>query len=146
VAASGVGDAAAGRQVFRKCQACHSLEPGKNSLGPSLANVVGRKSGETADFNYSPAMKGANVVWNAATLDMPFPGNGDRLPRSAAGPRWRLPGGLPPQLIYRCASCGHEMWLTSAASVHQRPPVQQPEVQQAQQQQQPQPDKDDSSS
>src|SRR5262249_54451556 len=25
-----VGDAAAGRQVFRKCQACHSLEPAKN--------------------------------------------------------------------------------------------------------------------
>ena len=87
-AASGAGDAAAGRQAFRKCQACHSLEPGKNSLGPSLAGVVGKKSGEAADFNYSPAMKGANVVWNAATLDtylldpqklfpqnrMPFPG------------------------------------------------------------------------
>ena len=27
------GDVAAGKLVFRKCQACHSLEPGKNGLG-----------------------------------------------------------------------------------------------------------------
>ena len=33
------GDVAAGKLVFRKCQACHSLEPGKNGLGPSLAGV-----------------------------------------------------------------------------------------------------------
>jgi nitrite reductase (NO-forming) len=39
------GDAVAGRQVFKKCQACHSLEPGKTILGPSLAGIVGRKSG-----------------------------------------------------------------------------------------------------
>ena len=37
------GDPVAGRLVFRKCQACHSLEPGKNILGPSLAGIVGRK-------------------------------------------------------------------------------------------------------
>src|SRR5262249_39348880 len=38
------GDPAAGRLVFRKCQVCHSLEPGKDILGPSLAGVFGRKS------------------------------------------------------------------------------------------------------
>jgi nitrite reductase (NO-forming) len=32
------GDPAAGKLVFRKCQVCHSLEPGKDVLGPSLAN------------------------------------------------------------------------------------------------------------
>src|SRR5690242_792139 len=42
------GDAAAGRLVFRKCQACHSIEPGKNMLGPSLSGVIGRKSGTEA--------------------------------------------------------------------------------------------------
>jgi nitrite reductase (NO-forming) len=82
------GDAAAGRLVFRKCQACHSIEPGKNMLGPSLAGVVGRKSGTEASYNYSPAMKSANIVWSPQTLDqyltdpakvvpgnkMPFPG------------------------------------------------------------------------
>ena len=82
------GDAATGRQVYRKCQACHSLEAGKNALGPSLAGIVGKKSGEVPNYNYSAAMKAANMVWDAATLDaylldpqklipqnkMPFPG------------------------------------------------------------------------
>jgi nitrite reductase (NO-forming) len=82
------GDAAAGRLVFRKCQACHSTEPGKNLLGPSLSGVIGRKSGTEAGYNYSPAMKSANIVWSPETLDqylsdpakivpgnkMPFPG------------------------------------------------------------------------
>ena len=82
------GDPTAGRQVYRKCQACHSLEAGKNALGPSLAGIVGKKSGEVPNYNYSAAMKAANIVWDAATLDaylldpqklipqnkMPFPG------------------------------------------------------------------------
>jgi nitrite reductase (NO-forming) len=87
--ASGLqGDAIAGRQVFKKCQACHSLEPGKTILGPSLAGIVGRKSGAEPNFNYSPALKQAALTWDAATLDsylmdpqkivpgnrMPFPG------------------------------------------------------------------------
>jgi nitrite reductase (NO-forming) len=82
------GDAVAGRQVFKKCQACHSLEPGKTILGPSLAGIVDRKSGAEPNFNYSPAMKEAALTWDAVTLDaylmdpqkivpgnrMPFPG------------------------------------------------------------------------
>ncbi len=82
------GDAVAGRQVFKKCQACHSLEPGKNILGPSLAGIVGRKSAAEPNFTYSPAMKQASLTWDGATLDaylmdpqkivsgnrMPFPG------------------------------------------------------------------------
>src|SRR5215472_5897853 len=82
------GDAGAGRLVFRKCQACHSIEPGKNLLGPSLSGIIGRKAGAEAGFNYSPAMKSADIVWNPETLDkyltdpakvvpgnkMPFPG------------------------------------------------------------------------
>jgi nitrite reductase (NO-forming) len=82
------GDVVAGRQVFKKCQACHSLEPGKTILGPSLAGIVGRKSAADANFSYSPAMKQAALTWSPATLDaylmdpqkivpgnrMPFPG------------------------------------------------------------------------
>ena len=88
VAAFAAGDAQAGRQVYRKCQACHSLEPGKNTLGPSLAGIFGKKAGEVPNFNYSPALKASNIVWDAAALDaylldpqkavpgnrMPFPG------------------------------------------------------------------------
>ncbi len=88
-AAAGIhGDAVAGRQVFRKCQACHSLTPGKNLVGPSLAGVIGRKVGAEAGYTYSPAMKQANIMWDAKTLGayltdpqkvvpgnkMPFPG------------------------------------------------------------------------
>ena len=82
------GDVAAGKLVFRKCQACHSLDAGKNGLGPSLAGIVGKKSGSAPSFNYSPAMKGSNLTWDVATLNtylsdpqklvpgnkMPFPG------------------------------------------------------------------------
>jgi nitrite reductase (NO-forming) len=87
-AVQAAGDASAGRLVFRKCQACHSIEPGKNMLGPSLAGVIGRKAGTEAGYNYSPAMKSSDIVWNPQTLDqyltdpakvvpgnkMPFPG------------------------------------------------------------------------
>jgi nitrite reductase (NO-forming) len=82
------GDATAGRQVFKKCEVCHSLEPGKTLVGPSLAGVIGRKAGSEPDYDYSPAMKQSGLVWNPATLDsylddpqkvvpgnkMPFPG------------------------------------------------------------------------
>ena len=82
------GDAVAGRQVFKKCEVCHSLEAGKNLVGPSLAGVTGRKAGSEPDYDYSPAMKQSNLVWSPATLDsyltdpqkvvpgnkMPFPG------------------------------------------------------------------------
>jgi nitrite reductase (NO-forming) len=74
--------------VFRKCQACHSLEPGKNILGPSLAGIIGRKAGAEPGYSYSPALKQADIVWDGKTLDsylvdpqkmvpgnkMPFPG------------------------------------------------------------------------
>ena len=83
-----IGDVTTGKLVFRKCQACHSLEPGKNGLGPSLTGLVGNKAGSVPNYNYSPALKGSNLTWDVATLDaylsdpqklvpgnkMPFPG------------------------------------------------------------------------
>lgn len=63
------GDPALGKKVFAKCQACHSLEAGKNKVGPSLHGVMGRASGSEADFNYSDAMKNAHLTWDPATLD-----------------------------------------------------------------------------
>ncbi|WP_342240486.1 c-type cytochrome [Inquilinus sp. OTU3971] len=63
------GDAAKGKQVFAKCQACHSLDAGTNKLGPSLHGVVGRASGAIDGFRYSDAMKNAHLTWDDATLD-----------------------------------------------------------------------------
>ena len=63
------GDINAGRQAFRKCQACHSLETGKNLIGPSLAGIIGKSAGQVSGYNYSPAMKNSGVVWNTQQLD-----------------------------------------------------------------------------
>ncbi len=59
---------AAGKQAFARCSACHSLA-GKNGVGPSLNGVVGRKAGSVPGFRYSPALSGANIVWNETKLD-----------------------------------------------------------------------------
>ncbi len=38
-------------------------------VGPSLAGVVGRKSGQVRNFHYSVANKADGLVWDEATLD-----------------------------------------------------------------------------
>ena len=64
------GDAARGAGVFRQCAACHSIVPGEQMTGPSLAHVWQRKAGTNEGFHrYSEAVKHADVVWNDATLD-----------------------------------------------------------------------------
>jgi cytochrome c2 len=63
------GDPALGKKVFAKCQACHSLEAGKNKVGPTLHGVMGRASASEAEFKYSDAMKNAHLTWDAETLD-----------------------------------------------------------------------------
>ena len=63
-------DPAAGKSVFNSYRSiCHSVQPGKNMVGPSLFGVVGRKSGSVPGFRYSPANQSANVTWDQAILD-----------------------------------------------------------------------------
>jgi cytochrome c len=63
-------DVKAGEAVFKRtCAVCHTVEAGKNKIGPSLAGVVGRKSGSIEVFKYSDAMKKADVTWANDTLD-----------------------------------------------------------------------------
>lgn len=71
-----------GAALFRqRCASCHSVAPGKASpLGPNLSGVVGRKAA-VAQFNYSPALKNANVTWTRANLD-----------RYLSGPARMVPG------------------------------------------------------
>jgi nitrite reductase (NO-forming) len=66
--APGAGSAADGRAVFRKCQGCHTMDAGRNLVGPSLAQIVGKTAGTAAGFSFSPAMKSSGVVWNRETL------------------------------------------------------------------------------
>ncbi len=59
-----------GQKIFKRvCFTCHTSEKGKNKVGPSLFDVVGRKSGTAPGFVYSEAMKAADVTWSDETLD-----------------------------------------------------------------------------
>ena len=55
--------------AFAVCKACHSVEPGKNGIGPSLAGIYGDKAGTVPGYDFSDAMKGSGLTWNQATLD-----------------------------------------------------------------------------
>ena len=64
------GDAAAGELAFTTtCGACHSTSPGVNKIGPSLAAIVGAKSGAAPGYNFSRTLKAANITWDEQTLD-----------------------------------------------------------------------------
>ena len=62
-------DPVKGKKVFRKCVACHSLQEGKNKMGPPLNNLLGRKAGSVDGYKYSKAMKNSGVVWDEESLD-----------------------------------------------------------------------------
>lgn len=61
-------DTSHGKELFEKrCTGCHSLDQDKE--GPRLRGIYGRKSASVASFNYSPAMRGAHIVWDDASLE-----------------------------------------------------------------------------
>jgi len=64
------GDAAAGEKIFTtKCKVCHQIGPGaKNSVGPNLSGVIGRKAGTEEGYSYSDAMKNSGLTWDEATF------------------------------------------------------------------------------
>ncbi len=62
-------DIQAGKIIFVKCALCHTNEPGKNKIGPSLFGIVGRKSASLTNYNYSDAMKNFDHTWTPETLD-----------------------------------------------------------------------------
>ena len=67
--AHAAGDAAKGETVYNAhCKACHSLESGKNGMGPSLAGTAGGKAGTAAGYKFSDAMMKAGLTWDDATL------------------------------------------------------------------------------
>jgi cytochrome c len=61
------GDANHGEALYEACQDCHSLD--KNDVGPRHRGVFGRRAASLPDYDYSDALKSANIVWNEETLD-----------------------------------------------------------------------------
>lgn len=61
-------DALPGATLYKtKCTTCHSLDA--NKIGPAHRGVFGRAAGTAPGYNYSAALKGSGIVWNATTLD-----------------------------------------------------------------------------
>ena len=60
-------DPARGEQVYGRCLACHALAVDR--VGPRHCGLFGRRAGSVPGFDYSPAMRGSNIVWNDKTLD-----------------------------------------------------------------------------
>ena len=65
------GDPVKGEKIFRKCMACHTVEEGKNLVGPSLHGVVGRGVASVQGFGYSDAMQswGEGKTWSVDLLN-----------------------------------------------------------------------------
>ena len=53
------GDAGRGEALYEACQDCHSLD--KNDVGPRHRGVFGRKAASLPDYDYSDALKSANL-------------------------------------------------------------------------------------
>lgn len=73
VAADGLGDADAGKEVFRLCKGCHQVGAGaENRIGPHLNGLFGRQAAGLDDFRYSKSFRrigAAGLEWHADTLD-----------------------------------------------------------------------------
>jgi len=54
--------------VFRRCSACHQVEPGANATGPYLHGVVGREIDTAVGFEYSGALEQSADVWTPENL------------------------------------------------------------------------------
>ncbi len=62
-------DVANGKTLFQQqCSVCHSVD-GRSGAGPTLKAIMASKAGEIPGFRFSRAMKGANITWDARTLD-----------------------------------------------------------------------------
>lgn len=71
-----------GRRAFARCRSCHTVnQGGSNMTGPNLWAVFGRKAGTHPGFNYSEAVKTADITWD-----------GERIDHWLENPRTFLPG------------------------------------------------------
>jgi len=61
-------DVERGRALYEsRCGGCHSLD--QDRIGPRHRDLIGRKAGSVAGFEYSQALRASRIVWNAETLE-----------------------------------------------------------------------------
>ena len=59
-----MGDLDHGKNVWKKCSACHSIKKGgKNKIGPALYSVLGRNVAALGDYKYSKAFVAYGKTW-----------------------------------------------------------------------------------
>jgi cytochrome c len=79
-----------GAELFRSCVACHTLKrDAENRAGPSLHHLFGRRIATAPGYNFSPALKKLDIVWNADTISALF----------EIGPSHYTPGTKMPEQI-----------------------------------------------
>jgi cytochrome c2 len=71
-AAAQEGKVEDGADVYKKCRACHEIDPKAGmKVGPNLSDVIGRKVGSVEGYPYSDANKAAGtkgLVWTEEVL------------------------------------------------------------------------------
>jgi alcohol dehydrogenase (cytochrome c) len=78
------GDVGQGKKVYEtQCASCHSTDVGGQGFGPTLAGVVGRKSGTVAGYQYTSAMTNAGFTWDTSTLDSFLTSSTQKVPGTA---------------------------------------------------------------
>jgi len=76
-------DAAAGKVLFgQRCGICHTAQSDDagGAQGPSLVGVYGRRAASVPGFSFSPALRAANLIWDAPTLSRFLAAPGDVVP------------------------------------------------------------------
>ncbi len=69
------GDPGQGKVLFQQsCAICHADSSGPGDAviekqGPSLVGLLGRRAASNPGFNYTPALTGSGLTWDAPTLD-----------------------------------------------------------------------------
>lgn len=67
--AASAQDAAAGEKVFLQCRACHQVGPtARNTVGPVLNGLFGRKSGTIEGYSYTAANRDSGITWDEETF------------------------------------------------------------------------------